>query len=383
MGNYFDSNKTGNLDESQVSIIDPVSGQGATVTLAGGLGKLETNQTISVVTTSGTDPLPDNAFTVTNAGGIGDTFRVQIPATTFDPTSPDRDLPAIDVTTTITSSEAGDEVAAAQLIVDDLNADSNFLAGELKAFLIKSERAIVHITLHKKFSLETEFYERSNLSVDVTGSATVVILDLDGKQGIKSRNKPNSLGRDPDNPHRLGVQAISGSVSVTPGEVSDLFIENAKSSGSANLLVDGSSTPVNFTVPSVADKDRFVQELRFYGQGNGIKFGQFLSKSGAGGLTNGIQVTIKSDDDSLILPIYKTTEDFKNKFAFGDGSNFRIDVQSGKDEFIAIFVFNNPFPIRANGTFSTDDYVEVRIRDNLTSGVAVFEFLAFGFEREA
>ena len=94
------------IDDANGPIDTTVDGNGKTRMLT------ETNVT-SVNVPQGQDPLPDMFFTVTNAGGAGDTVRVQIAATSNDSSSPDRDLPAVDVTTTLTSNEVGNEQALA------------------------------------------------------------------------------------------------------------------------------------------------------------------------------------------------------------------------------------------------------------------------------
>ena len=82
------------------------------------------------------------------------------------------------------------------------------------------------------------------------------------------------------------------------------------------------------------------------------------------------------------MPLIKTTADFKNKFAFGEGAaGFELIVASGRDDFIAVFSFNNPFLLRVAGTFTTDDFIKIEIRDNLGQ-VGELEFIAKGFEKE-
>jgi len=175
---------------------------------------------------------------------------------------------------------------------------------------------------------------------------------------------------------------VTGTVSVSQKELADLFVQEAMNGGSSEMTVNGSGTPVNFRIEASTTTDLFIENLIFDGQGNGIKFGQFLSQNS--GLTNGLLITIKSEDITTTFPVIKKTEDFKNKFAAlsGDGANFRLDVQAGKDEMLAILKFNNPFLIHVAGSYSTDDYIEVRVRDNLSSGIARLNFRAKGFEKE-
>jgi len=170
------------------------------------------------------------------------------------------------------------------------------------------------------------------------------------------------------------VVLSTGEVSITPAPISDLFIENALDSGSADLRVDGSSTPVDFKINAITTKDILIDRISFYGGGNNVQYGQFLSKSSpSGGLANGIELTIKSDRNTKVFPLIKRTEDFKNKFA-STASDFSIDIQPGKDQFLAMLIFKNPFLLKKAST----DFVQVKIQDDLDSGLAELEFIARG-----
>jgi len=348
----------------------------ADVVLQEGLRRLATNSLVEVREQFGRDPLPDNYFKIINTGATNDTWRIQIAATASDPTTPDRDVPAVDVTVTVTASEAGDELALRDKIITSLNTDTNFTNAFLFAQSVK-DRAIVHIT-SKTFSLEDEFYERPNpgdFSVTVTGTAEVYYPD----EVFISRGKTTSLARDPDNPHRLGVLGISGTVAVIPGVISDLDFQHAENGGSKDLLVNGSSTSVTFTIPAKSGKDTFIETLRFHGRASSIKAGQFLAIST---LSNGIIVEIKSDDTTFTFPVVYETDDFLSEWNYGN-ENFYLYDQPGAAIFSASFALENPFPIRAQGTFTTDDYINVTIRDNLTSTqLQVLEFQSLGFTRD-
>jgi len=346
--------------------------------IAGKKRLLTTTLLTSVNVPNGQDPLPDTYFTIDNAGALNDTWTVDISGTVNDPSTPDRDTVSVSVVTTVTASEDGDELALCSLMANDLNSDANFIAAFLKATCVR-DRAIIHVS-STKFSLPGEFYERSNtldFQVSVTGSAVgIVAFDK-----IESRAKPTSLGRDPNNPHNLGVQAISGTVSTLPGGIGDQFQEKFKDGGSSDMLVNGSGTPVNFIVladsSGISAKRRLLNYIRCYGGGNGIKFGQFLSKSGSG-LSNGIQINIESQGELFSFFPIKTTEDWKNLFSTSPGSDFRLDIQAGGDEFISDFRPAQPIPLEPN----TSDNVTIIVQDNITSGISNLECLTFGFEEE-
>lgn len=346
------------------------------VELIGGKKRMLTDSIVTVEEIFGQDPFPDTWFRVDNSGVTDDTWRIQIAATTNDPTTPDRDVPAVDKTIVVTASEAGDEIALADLIVTQLNLDSNFNAS-LKAKRVP-DLAIVHIFSQAR----GEFFERTgagDFAVAVSGSASRTL----GFDTLLMRGKATSLSRDPNFPHALGILGISGIVHVLPGAIGLRYEEFFKYSSSRNMLIDG-TTPKTFTVPLSATEDIFVSQIRIFGGGNGIKFGQFLSKAGSGGLTNGIEIKIKSDNNILTREVVKTTEDFKNYMSFPNKDSFSIDVQAGSDQFMAIFIPEVPFPLRKIGTHGAgnDDYIEIKIQDNLTSGVSQLESMAIGFRQE-
>lgn len=365
-------------DNSYVEIRGADNLHSADVVLEGGQHKLVTKATVVVESVFGADPLADSWFRITNTGAINDTIRVQVAATAGDPTTPDRDAPAADVTITVTASEVGDELKLRDKIITSLNANANFLSS-LKATKVK-DNAIVHVSSKYR----GEFWERTGASdflVTTSGAATVVV----GFSDLKLRGKPTELSRSSDDP-RQGILGFSGSATITPGSVSDIFIENFKNAGSMDMRVNGSVTPVVFVIPLDAIKSIFVEEISFYGGGNGIQFGKHISQSGTG-LTNGVLVEIKSNNETVTLPLLKKTEDYKNKFAFGGGgrgTTFRIDIQSGADQFVATFIPSSPFVLKKIGEFGSgnDDYVKITIQDNLTSGITQYEAIAKGFYRE-
>lgn len=367
---------------SAQAVVDRDTGRTADVVQrSDGKNALATDARVIVESTFGFDPLPDSWFQIINAGQAGDTITIYIAGTMADPSVPDSDVPAFSRTFTVLAGEAGDEIALRDRIITELNTDSTFRDScYLKAFDV-TDRAIIHIS-SEKFSLSGEFWERPNVGdfdVTYTGSVQINI----GFDNFTSRSKPISISRDPDSPHNLGVFGISGTVNVQAKDLDDLFIENAvDGNGSPDMTVNGSmANPVDFFVNASVVTDIFVEEIRFYGQGNGITYKNFMSLNQP--LTNGIEVEIKSDNTITTLPIIKTTADFKNKFAFGRGAGgFSLDIASGRDDFLAVFTFNNPFIIKVKDSFGAgnDDYIRVRIRDNIN--VAELEFIAKGFEKE-
>jgi len=320
------------------------------------------------------DPFPDSYFEILNTGTVsgGGGVRVQIAATSNDLTSPDRDAPAVDVSIYTTASEEGDEIALRDLIITSLNNNSNF-EESLKAQDVR-DLAIVHI-----YSIfRGEFYERPNANdfyITALGDASVQM----GFNTLEIRGKETALARDANYPHKLGTLGISGQVSTIPqaiGKLSVLFAENA--TYGSEMAQDGSVTPIIYTVDCDTEEDVFVKEIRFFGSGAGLKFGQFMNINKE--LSNGVEVKIKSDDQVITLPLIYITEEFKEVFALGT-VNFSLDIGAGLDNFLASFKLDVPFPLRKCGSFDTDDYISVKIQDDIGS-VASLKFIAFGFRED-
>jgi hypothetical protein len=350
-----------------------------------GLTALATDATVVVESTFGFDQNPDSFFRIIDTGPAGATWTIDIAGTTNDASTPDRDVPAYQKIFTVSGGEAGDEIAFRDRIITELNQDSTFRNTVFLKAQKATDRAVVHI-YSENFSASGEFWERPNagdFAVTLGGTAGAVVVV--GFDNVISRSKPVTITRDFDSPHRLGLFGITGDVNVTSKALSDLFIEKASLNGDLvthEMAVNGSGTDQVFRINAKVDSALFIQEIRFYGQGNGIQFGKFLNQNNA--LTEGIFVEIKSENVITDLFPIKTTEDFKNEFSFGNGAgSFEVIFASGRDEFIATFEFSNPFLLEESGAHGAgnDDFIEIRIRDNL-SNVGGLGFLAKGFEKE-
>ena len=351
---------------------------------------LVTDAFVTVEQVFGFDDFADSWFFIDDTGDTGTIWQVDLPAGTQDTTSPSDNDPAVSVQITVTGTEQGDEELLRDKIIAALNADLNFDSA-WRAKAIKDNPA-VHIQ-SKRIGEKGDRLTPGDFAITfaVTVGTPAFSLQQSDNDILKRRGKQNSGSRDPRDP-RLVTIGISGEVQAVPGAAGDIFEQNLTDNGeptpdqggtgSADLRVNGTlGSPMEFSIGTDMTSDIFITELRFYGGGNGIQFGQFLSKNGK--LTNGVLVEIRSDEQIKDFSPLKSTEDFKNKWAYGSGSNFRLDAVSGADQFLAVLIFQNPFPLRKTGTYITgDDYVKCFIRDNLNSGLQEFEIRAFGFYRE-
>jgi hypothetical protein len=345
------------------------------VVLKNGLKRAAVDAIVTVEEVFGHDRFADVWFyigTASDCGGVGaagDTVTVAIgegcDAVLY---------PEVSVTTTVTAAmllEPEPEKELAHQIVADLNADADFLMW-FKASVIK-DTSHVHISA----KIRGELGERISFQTSTTGTTVTT----DAYDSIIMRGKGTSLARDRNDP-RVGILGVSGTVSVLPQPIGKRYYEVFQNGGSGDMRVNGSGTPLVFTIPILTDEIIFINQIRFFGGGNGIKFGQFLSKSG-GDLTNGILVEIKSEDEVFQFEPILNTEDFKNLFSFPLANSFSVDVQAGSDQFIAIFNPDVPFALQPTGTYPVDDYIKITIRDNISSGLQEFRSLAEGFREEA
>lgn len=320
----------------------------------------------------GFDPVADTWFYIGSeldslgVGNAGDIVTVTI-AAGDDPVK----FPAVSNQTTVLVGD--NETILANRIVSNLNADPNF-ALNFFARRIDEDATTVYITA--RFQGPSGSRPNPN-DFDVSATGTTIVTKA--WDDIIQRSKVTSLARDPQNP-KLGVLGISGSVTAGEGDVTGRIIEFATDGGAGvDLRVNGSITPVDFFINASIDKERFFTSLRFEALGNGIQFTNFLSKNTA--ITNGVLITIRSNDSEITFPPIKKTEDFASLFSRGP-SDFQVFDVSGTDYFRSTLNFAAPFQLYKQGTFATDDFIRIRIQDDLSSGLVEFKFIGFGFERD-
>ena len=322
----------------------------ADVFLEGGIRKLQTQATITVEEILGEDRFADSWFEIT-AAAASTNIVVNIGSNQY--------------TIPITETDLND---AADECVTYLNSHVDF------KLLYKARKVLDNPIVHIGSKFWAEAGEEDTFSSVPTGGTST----NDGWGDFKYRPKVNTLAFDPRDP-RIGTLGISGQVSVIPGAVGNLFIQNAENvTYGSDMAQDGDPTPIIYSINAIEDFDILVRELRFSGSGNGIQFGQFLNINIV--LSNGIKIDIKSDDSVITLPLISTTDHFMNRFALGQ-LGFQLFITAGIDTFLATFKLETPFPLTKIGTFATDDYIKVTIQDDIDS-ISSLEFLAFGFKQE-
>ena len=169
-----------------------------------------------------------------------------------------------------------------------------------------------------------------------------------------------------------GINRIAVTSKTAPAPLGTTFIENVLNGGSPSLNVDGSSTPVEYTLNSTT-QDRLISVIRFYGRDTSFDFNDFLGLTSP--LANGLLIEIKTEDTLTQFPLIQTSDDFRNKFAGTKG--WYWSTSESPNTFTAEFIPRAPFFIRKTGSFSTDDYIKVVIQDDLDS-LEYFECIVEG-----
>lgn len=348
----------GDLDQKDASKSVKIVGEDeqyqAGVELINGKNRLLTSAVVTIEQLLGSDPQATTWFYIGTAddangyGSAGDQVRVQIPAAV---TPIDTVYPAVDVTYTIQASDLtadSPESAIADGIVLALNGDSNF-GDSWKAQRIKDFSGVFISS-----RIFNEWGERSSWTLTSTGTTVVTQAFSD----IVRRGFETELSRSPNDPRR-GILAIAGTVNVQNQSVSrfnPMYLENG---GSDDMRVDGSVTPVDFTVPSHSTQDFIVTEVKMLAQDGNINLSRFMDST----ITNGVQFTITSEGGTVSFPDLVTTRDLLHIFT--SNSEYTSIIANKA----ALFVFKptNPFVLRAGSS----DEVKMTVRDNLSGLVAL------------
>jgi hypothetical protein len=315
----------------------------ADVVLEDGIRKLATTKKVQVDSLSGQQLNATNYFFVDSVAD-GQTLRIEIDVTDF--------APALDETFTVNVGETAKEFT--DRIILELNQDFTNFQPYYKALDIDDNPSVYIIS-----KAVGEAGENGAInSFRVTGTVALVngVPAFDNFLRRGTLIQASQSTTDP----RLGVFGISGTVESRDASVEGLFVQQPYDTVPANidLNINGSGAPVVFTFPMDAIDDLFITEIKFF------------------------VVEIKTDNNVVMLPPIRTTDDFDDKFAFG-GSNFDVYFASGDDKFSARFIAS-AFPLRRSGAFGAgnDDYIKITVQDNITS-VNYLQCIVEGFRQEA
>lgn len=358
----------GNRFKVQATIVGLDGAHELDIQLIDGAPSVRTFGIQAIESLRGFDPQADSWFyigTENDSGGIG--LAGDIITLTIAAGDNPANFPAISIDYTILASDVlGTEDELALTISSFYNTQSPFK--DLWRAQRIAGNGVIYISARKPGGQ----FERPNTNdFNATATGTTVVTRAFDK--IIRQNKITGLARDPADP-RQGQLGIQGSVTQTEGDVTSRF-ETV-----FDILVDGSIVPVNFTELADAVNVKFITSVVISGIGNGIKYGQFLSKGG-GALPNGLEVSYKSKDVPLIRPVYKTTEDLDDLHA-GSPSDFRNSPQSGGDKYISVLEFSSALEIRPQGEFVVDDFLNIKVQDDFSSGLSSIRVIINGFSRE-
>lgn len=196
-------------------------------------------------------------------------------------------------------------------------------------------------------------------------SRQVAIVDNEGTINVAIQNRP------PKN----------GDAVATP-----VAFNFANSAGSTDMRVDGSVTPVEFTIDADSTKETYIKTISVLIADNGANLNQFGALAA---LTNGVDFSYFNIDDGevLIKGEIQTNLDFirigQATAAIGDGTSaFRADTSGASaDTYLPLIdltqTFGLVYGIRLRP--GTADKIILRVNDNLT-GLDQFDARAFGVQ---
>jgi hypothetical protein len=182
-----------------------------------------------------------------------------------------------------------------------------------------------------------------------------------------------TVSDDPTTPtvKRMAVQTI-GTVSISSASAAtDLVEEYLEDGGSKDLLVNGSGTPVVFTVLADPTDDIIITELRFVMSSQSLDWdGTSFGKGSA--LSNGILVQTQLDEavSPTTLATLQINENFL-EFATSAGINVAQLPATGSVALVASFQFNGTERLVAGSS----DFLKATIQDNLTVGALGLNYL--------
>ncbi len=345
---------TGKSTSRPVVLVSEDELRAAGIELINGKNRLLTSSIVTIEQLLGGDPQATTWLYLGTAddanaiGSAGDTIRVQIPAAV---TPLDSLYPAVDVTYTVQSSDLtadSPETAVADGIVSALNGDSDFS----KAW--KAQRIKDFSGVFISSRIFNEWGERSSWTLTTTGTTTATQAFSD----IVRRGFQTELSRSPNDPRR-GVLAIAGTVNVQNQAVAGFSPKYLTNGGSDDMRVDGSVTPVDFTVTADSTQDFIITEVKLLAQDGNINLSRFMDST----ITNGLEFTITSEGGTVTFPDIITTRDLLHIFTSNSEYTPIIATKA------ALFVFKptNPFVLRAGSS----DEVQMKVRDDLSGLVAL------------
>jgi hypothetical protein len=183
----------------------------------------------------------------------------------------------------------------------------------------------------------------------------------------------------------LGIPPEKLQITLRP--FAQYLTDDGTTTGSEDMIVDGSTTVQDFYIGASPDGDRYVQTLAFTISDASASLNQWGNLSA---LTNGCQLIYQdsTSGDVIIADSLKTNFDFvqlcnfEPSFGTGSAAFLASNVSGASEAFVPILdisdVFGLTYGIRLPK--GSDKKLILRIQDNAT-GIDRFDVKAFGFDR--
>ena len=164
------------------------------------------------------------------------------------------------------------------------------------------------------------------------------------------------------------------------------FTDNGNGSGNNDMRVNGSATPIDFSVQTNPDKDVYIKSVSIVIVDAGASLSEFGNLPA---LTNGVEFCWETQDEGIIViaEALQTNFDFVRlaigEPSFGDGATaFTASNISGQSEgFLPVLdfqkIFGLPYGIKLRK--GTKDRLFFRINDNITN-IDEFNAIAYGIK---
>lgn len=157
----------------------------------------------------------------------------------------------------------------------------------------------------------------------------------------------------------ISNQSLPTTPVIIPSDPGLIVKDELKNGSSPDLLVDGSSTAVNFRFNADATDDIALSELRLVLGANSIHFD--ATKFGAvSSLTNGVQINVRAQSTTITIDTLKDNTDLLALVS--PTSAFFNDT--GPTSVVAVGLSFGGQVVLDGGS---SDYLEVKIQDDLTS----------------
>ena len=164
------------------------------------------------------------------------------------------------------------------------------------------------------------------------------------------------------------------------------FTDDGKSSGSSDMLVDGSATPIPFWIPADDDNDRYITSINIIVSDDASKLKYFGATNV---LTNGCQLFYTRSDGTIVV-IHDAIKTSWDLMRMGLLESPLVEIKPAKDitakvdAFVSVIDFTKvlpPYGIKLDK--GTNQKLTFRIHDDLTAANMPDEVdaVAYGFER--